>query len=123
MSASAKDIETYKALRASANKGDATAMIKMADMTSSGKVYDPGEPWHGYWMFQAARLGNQEAVGKFHDECFAGKDRRMTDRRFDSACFSSDGTTVYIGDKLPRTYSLYGTDFLLNPQTQPVAKP
>jgi hypothetical protein len=59
---SRKDADAYKVLRASAEKGDAAAMLRMSEMTSSGKVADPGEPWPGCWMFQAARLGNQAAI-------------------------------------------------------------
>lgn len=122
MSKSRKDADAYKALRASANKGDAAAMLKMSEMTSSGKVSDPGEPWRGYWMFQSARLGIQAAVRKSRDECSAGEGRRATDRWFDSACGSSDGRSLYIGDKLPGANSQYRSDFLFR-TTQTGMKP
>jgi hypothetical protein len=106
-----KDADTYKALRAAAGKGDTTAMLKMTEMTASGKVSDPGEPWRGYWMFQAARLGRQAAIRKSHDECSVGKDRRARDRWFDSACGATDGQSLYISDKLPGAYAPYRSDF------------
>lgn len=107
---SRKDADAYRALRASANKGDAGSMLRMSEMTSSGKVTDPGEPWHGYWMFEAARLGSQAATRKTHDECAAHEDRRGTDRWFDSACGAADGRSLYFGDKLPASYSPYRPD-------------
>lgn len=104
---SRKDADTYKALRTSAEKGDASAMLKMSEMTASGRVSDPGEPWRGYWMFQAARLGSQAAVRKSRDECTAGDDRRATDRWFDSACGAADGRNLYAGDKRLKAYHPY----------------
>lgn len=117
-----KDADTYKALRASAGKGDANAMLKMSAMTTSGRVSDPGEPWHGYWMFQAARLGSQEAVKNSHDECSTREDRRMTDRWFDSACSLSDKRDLYIGDRLPGAYLPYRV-YSSPRATQPGANP
>ena len=110
-----KEVDTYKSLRVSAEKGDETAMLKMSEMTSSGKVSDPGEPWHGYWMFQAARLGSQAASKKAHDECFANNVSRETDRWFDSACAASDGRHFYLGDKQSITNSPPRTEFLSTP--------
>jgi hypothetical protein len=116
------DANAYKSLRASAGKGDATAMLKMYEMAASGKVSDTGEPWHGYWMFQAARLGNQAAARKSRDECSYGESRRETDRWFDSACGSADGRSLYIGDVLPGVYSPYRAGFGTNPFAQPGVK-
>lgn len=93
------DAETYKVLRAAAGKGDPAAMLKMYEMTSSGKVTDPGEPWRGYWMFQAARLGSQAASQKSRDECVASASRRKTDKLFDSACGSVEGFNLYNQEK------------------------
>lgn len=119
---SRRDVDAYKALRASAGKGDVAAMLKMSEMVASGKVSDPGEPWRGYWMFQAARLGSQTAVRKSRDDCSAGEGRRATDRWFDSACGSTDGRSFYIGDKLPGAYSPYRPDFQMKPAGQQGAK-
>ncbi|MFZ4703418.1 MAG: hypothetical protein ACOYMG_25535 [Candidatus Methylumidiphilus sp.] len=124
MAKSRRDVEAYKTLRASAEKGDASAMLKMSEMTASGKITDPGEPWRGYWMFQSARLGSQAAARKSRDECSAEETRRATERWFDSACASSDGRRLYIGDKLQgAVYPPYRTDFLTKPEGQPGAKP
>ena len=113
-----KEVDTYKSLRASADKGDVTAMLRMSEMTSSGKVSDPGEPWHGYWMFQAARLGSQAASKKTHDECSANNVSREADRWFDSACAASDGRHFYLGDKQPNTNSPSRADLLSTPSPQ-----
>lgn len=117
------DANAYKALRSSAGNGDAAAMLKMSEMTASGKVSDPGEPWRGYWMFQAARLGSQAAARKTRDECSSGEGRRATDRWFDSACGSADGRSLYIGDRMPGAYAPYRPEFLANPIVQPGVKP
>ena len=109
------DATYYKTLRAAAGKGDATAMMKMSEMTTSGKVSDPGEPWRGYWMFQAARLGSQAAARKSRDECSSGEIHRVTDRWFDSACGSADGRSFYVKDKMPGAYLPYRPEFLVNP--------
>jgi hypothetical protein len=95
------DKDAYMVLRASADKGDVAAMLKMSEMTASGRVADPGEPWLGYWLFQAARLGSQAAARKSKEECSTREDRRSTDRWFDSAFSSGDGRILYIGDKQP----------------------
>ena len=124
MAKSHRDVDTYKALRTLAEKGDASAMLKMSEMTASGKISDPGEPWRGYWLFQSARLGSQAAARKSHDECSAGETRRATERWFDSACASSDGRSLYIGDKLQgAVHPPYRTDFLTKPAGQPGSKP
>jgi hypothetical protein len=116
------DANAYKSLRAAAGKGNATAMLKMSEMTASGKVSDPGEPWHGYWMFQAARLGSQAAARKTREECTSGESLRTTDRWFDSACWSADGRSLYFEGKLPGAYSPYRSEFLSNPIGQPGVK-
>jgi TPR repeat protein len=124
MAMSRRDAEAYKAFRASAEKGDATAMLKMSEMTASGKIIDLGEPWRGYWLFQSARLGSQAAAQKSRDECSAKEGRRATDKWFDLACASSDGRSLFIGDKLPGTsYMPYGTGSPVKPAGLPGAKP
>lgn len=95
------DKDSYMVLRASADKGDAAAMLKMSEWTASGRVTDPGEPWLGYWMFQAARLGSQAAARKSREECSIQEGRRSTDRWFDSACSSGDGRILYVRDTQP----------------------
>lgn len=116
------DANSYKALRAAAGRGDAAAMMKMSEMTASGKISDPGEPWHGYWMFQAARLGSQAAAKKTREECSSGESRRVSDKWFDSACGSADGRSLYVGDRMPGGYSQYRPEFLGNPIGQPGVK-
>lgn len=124
MAMSRRDAEAYKAFRASAEKGDATAMLRMSEMTASGKIIDLGEPWRGYWLFQSARLGSQAAVQKSRDECSAKEGRRATDKWFDLACASSDGRSLFIGDKLPgASYTPFGTGSLVKPAGLPGAKP
>ena len=110
------EANTYRSLRASAAKGDASAMLTMSEMIASGRVSDPGEPWRGYWMFQAARLGSQIAARNARDECFSGESRRSAERWFDSACQSSDGRNLYVGDKLPDTPLPKRQDALTDPQ-------
>ncbi len=119
---SRKDADAYKALRASAEKGDAAAMLRMSEMTSSGKVTDPGEPWPGYWMFQAARLGNQAATRKADSECAVDDVRRESERWFDSACASSDGRHLFLGDKQLGANSAPRTDALSKSRAQSVSK-
>ena len=116
------DANAYKYLRTSAGNGDATAMLKISELTASGKVSDLGEPWHGYSMFQATRLGSQAAARKSRDECSSGESLRATDRWFNSACGSADERSLYVGDKMPRAYSPYRPEFLANPTGQPGAK-
>ena len=95
------DANSYKSLRIAADRGDTSAMLKMSELTASGRVSDPGEPWRGYWMFQAARLGSKAAARKTLDECDSGESRRAIDRWFDSACRSADGRSLYPGGRLP----------------------
>lgn len=116
-----KDADAYKVLRTAAEKGDAAAMLRMSEMTSTGRVYDPGEPWYGYWMFQAVRLSNQAAAKKARDECSAREYRRATDRWFDTACGSTDGQTLYLWDKPPGAYSTSRPDSVYR-ATQPWSK-
>lgn len=97
VAANRKDADAYKALRTSAASGDASAMLRMSEMTSSGRVLDPGEPWHGYWMFHAMRLGSQAAARKTRNECSSREDIRASDHWFDAACAATDGRTLYVG--------------------------
>ena len=106
---STRDAGAYKSLRTSAAKGDTEAMIRMANMTSSGKVSDPGEPYHGYWLFQASRAGNPAAIRLVGDECRQQDDQRRLDRWFDAACSSIDGRTLYFGSGFSGAFSPYRT--------------
>ena len=87
------DANSYKTLRAAAGNGDSTAMLKMSEMTASGRVSDPGEPWHGYWNYRAAQFGSEAAKKLWRDQCSAGERRRATDRWFDFACLSTYGVS------------------------------
>ncbi len=89
-----KDIEAYRSYREKAEMGDAQAYLKMSEMTSTGRVADPGEPWRGYWLFQSARLGSQAANKRFREECGTSSARRTSESWFDSACSSIDGRKV-----------------------------
>jgi hypothetical protein len=95
-----KDLEAYRAYREKAEKGDALAYLKMSEMTSTGRVSDPGEPWRGYWLFQSARLGSQAANKRFREECGTSSTRRTSEPLFDSACASIDGRKVQSGGPL-----------------------
>lgn len=97
-----KDAETYKALRRNAEKGDSQAMLKMSSLTISGKVSDPGEPYHAYWLIQAIRVGSQQGPRQLRKECEQQKEMRKTDEWFDSACKSLDGQTLYAAAWGPR---------------------
>lgn len=92
-----RDADAYKALRAAAANGDASAMVKMWNLTVSGKVSDPGEPYHAYWLFQAVRAGSQQATQKLRNECAQSAEKRKADQWFDSGCRSVDGKTFYVG--------------------------
>lgn len=91
------DTDAYKSLRVAATNGDAKSMLRMADMTASGKVSDPGIPYHGYWLVQASRAGLQNAMRRLRDECAGNQAKRVNDRWFDSACQNVDGKTMYVG--------------------------
>jgi hypothetical protein len=107
ISKNSKDAEAYKTLRGKAEKGDDKAMLKMADMTIKNKVSDSGEPYYGYWLLQAVRAGNQNAVGLFNTECSRHTDKRKTDRWFDAGCGKNDGKTLYAGTELSGVMSRY----------------
>lgn len=87
----AADAVAYKAQRSAAAKGDNESMFAMSELTSSGKVFDPGEPYRSYWLIQAARSGNQYAVAKLKAVCPVENERRRSDQLFDAACSSATG--------------------------------
>ena len=86
-----KDIEAYKKLRVAAQDGDAEAMLKMSELTKSGRVTDPSEPSHAYWIFQSAKAGYSIAVESARQECSLRQDLRQTDKLFDQECASNFG--------------------------------
>lgn len=94
---SARDVSTYKSLRDQAAKGDAKAMARMSSMTSSGKITDPGEPYQGYWTFQAARAHDQAAIKIAQADCRSNESLRRTDMWYDSECSYHDGRLLYSG--------------------------
>jgi len=94
---SARDVGTYKTLRDQAAKGDAKAMARMSSMTSSGKITDPGEPYQGYWTFQAARAHDQAAIKIAQTDCRNNESLRRTDMWYDSECSYHDGRLLYSG--------------------------
>lgn len=106
---SKKDLDTYKALRSKAQSGDTESMLKMSEMTASGKVSDPGEPFHAYWLINATRVGSQAASKKLQGECASKESMRNTDKWFDLACYNIDHRTLYSGDKLPGAYTTLRT--------------
>jgi hypothetical protein len=103
------EIDTYKVLRTKAEKGDTDAMMIMSDMTTTGRVSDPGEPFHAYWLINATRVGSQAASKKLQGECASKESMRNTDQWFDLACYNIDHRTLYIGDKLPGAYTTLRT--------------
>jgi hypothetical protein len=106
---STRDVSTYKTLRDQAAKGDTKAMARMSSMTSTGKVADPGEPYQGYWTFQAARAHDQAAIKIAQADCRNNESLRRTDMWYDSECKYHDGRQLYSG-KLSTQY------FPLRPQ-------
>jgi len=94
---SRSDIDAYKKFRESAVKGDSVAMLRMSEMTSSGRVSDPGVPYRAYWLFQAVRLGNQAASQRLRTQCSSENGQRQSDQWFDSACSTNDGKKHYLG--------------------------
>lgn len=92
---SRNDAETYKVLRSSAEKGDTDAMVRLSEMSLSGKVRNTGEPYHAYWLAQAASLGNKVARTKLQSECSLSENKRRVDRWFDAACRRIDGSNLY----------------------------
>jgi len=98
------DLEAYKSLRSKATSGETSAMLNMSEFTRSGKVTDPGEPYYGYWLFQAARLGNgsRDTNNKIREVCYTERQRRRVDRWFDAACTSFEKKVFFTepsGDK------------------------
>jgi len=98
---SQRDINTYYSLRENAFIGDGSAMLKMSDLTRSGKINDPGEPYYGYWLFQALRStqvsanSTRMAKTKAQEVCRNEVDRRRSNRLFDTACSSLDGINYF----------------------------
>lgn len=80
------DMSKYDSLRDRAANGDTLAMLEMNELNRSGAVIVSDEPWPGYWLFQAARLGNEIAKARAKSECFKEYSRRSSDKQFDSAC-------------------------------------
>jgi TPR repeat protein len=118
----ARDADAYKVLRAAAGKGDPAAMLKMSDMTATGKVTDFGEPWYLYWLFRAVAIGSREAKKRSHEACDTSPNRRAADRWFDAACTEIDGKRLYVGDQFPAAYPRYQPDFLTKPNGQTSSK-
>lgn len=94
---SARDVAFYKALRDQAGKGDTKAMVEMSKMTSKGKINDPGEPFSGYWRFQAARAHDQAAKKMAQADCRNNEDLRRIDMWYDLECSHHDGISLYPG--------------------------
>ena len=86
---SARDVSTYKTLRDQAAKGDTKAMAR--------KIADPGEPYQGYWTFQAARAHDQAAIKIAQADCRNNESLRRTDMWYDSECTYHDGRQLYSG--------------------------
>lgn len=93
---SARDVSAYMTLRDQAAKGDTKAMASMSSMTSSGKITDPGEPYQGYWTFQAARAHDQAAIKIAQADCRSNESLRRTDMWYDSECSYYDGKLMYV---------------------------
>jgi hypothetical protein len=100
---SSRDVSSYKTLREKAAKGDTKAMAQMSSMTSTGKIADPGEPYQGYWTFQAARAHDQAAIKIAQADCRNNESLRRTDMWYDSECSYHDGRQLYSG-KLSTQY-------------------
>lgn len=100
---SMKDVEIYEALRQKAKGGDSGAMLKMSEMTMSGRINDPGEPYYGYWLFLAMRsvqqLGNSMTTvkKKAQDVCKNETNMRRTSGLFDTECSALDGRRYFLG--------------------------
>jgi hypothetical protein len=92
---SSRDVSSYKSLRDKAAKGDTKAMSQMSSMTSTGKIADPGEPYQGYWTFQAARAHDQTAIKIAQADCKNNESLRRTDMWYDSECSYHDGRLLY----------------------------
>lgn len=92
---SSRDVNSYKTLRDKAAKGDTKAMAQMSSMTSTGKITDPGEPFQGYWTFQAARVHDQAAIKIAQTDCRNNEGLRRTDMWYDSECSYHDGRLLY----------------------------
>lgn len=80
------DRDMYKKLRDSAIKGDTNAMISMSELTRKGLVVDFGEPYFSYWLFEAVRIGSQQASRQLKAVCADSKEQRAHDRTFDQKC-------------------------------------
>ena len=98
-----KDIDAYKALRKKAISGDSGSMLKMSDLTRSGQINDPGEPYYGYWLFQAVRSTQQisnsmtTAKKKAQEVCKNETDVRRSNRLFDNECSVLDTRQYFVG--------------------------
>ena len=97
------DIDAYRALRKKAISGDSGSMLKMSDLTRSGQIDDPGEPYYGYWLFQAVRSTQQisnsmtTAKKKAQEVCKNETDVRRSNRLFDNECSVLDTRQYFVG--------------------------
>jgi hypothetical protein len=93
---STKDMSLYQSLRKKAEKGDAQAMCRMADLTKSGRIIDSGEPYFGYWLIQATRLGSSDCRETMLRDCARRTEIREKDYWFDTGCkVLVDGKTYF----------------------------
>lgn len=85
IAAKQEDLILYKQIKPLGEAGNADALLKMSQMTRSGAVVDSSEPHYGYWLFQAYRLGSQQASKQLSKEC-GDRQQRERDRQFDTVC-------------------------------------
>lgn len=91
-----KDLDLYRSLRKKAEKGDSQAMCRMAELTNSGRVFDSGEPYYGYWLIQATRLGSSDCRETMLRDCARRTEMREKDYWFDTGCkVLVDGKTYF----------------------------
>ena len=96
------DIDAYRALREKAISGDSDAMLKMSDLTRSGQINDKGEPYYGYWLFEAVRSTHitnsmTTAKKKAQEVCKNETDVRRSNRLFDNGCSVLDTRHYFVG--------------------------
>jgi hypothetical protein len=92
----AKDLDLYRSLRKKAEKGESQAMCRMAELTNSGRVFDSGEPYYGFWLIQATRLGSSDCRETLLRDCARRTDIREKDYWFDTGCkVMVDGKTYF----------------------------
>lgn len=88
IAAKQEDLILYKQIKPLGEAGNTDALLKMSQMTRSGAVVDSTEPHYGYWLFQAYRLGSQQAAKQLSKEC-SNRQQREQDQQFDVICRSS----------------------------------